>query len=130
MLVLLIVTKHLIPRIPPLVSVFFIALLCGYLIERLQGFIDREKHPVRQIVIDASGMASIDYTAVEKLRPFFEKLISQGIDVAVARAPLPLRELKLASELEDLFPEERTFPKVSDAVAAFKARTGSSSDAE
>jgi SulP family sulfate permease len=102
----------------------------GYFIERLQGFVDREKYPVRQVVIDASGIPSIDYTAVEKLRPFFEKLISQGIEVTVARAPLPLRELKLASELDDLFPEQRSFTKVSDAVAAFKARTGSDRDGE
>jgi hypothetical protein len=28
----------------------------GFFIERLQEFIDREKHPVRQVVIDASAM--------------------------------------------------------------------------
>jgi hypothetical protein len=77
---------------------------------------------VRQVVIDAGAMPSIDLTAVEKLRPFLQKLIDQGIEVAVARAPLPLRELKLASELDDLFPEEISFPQVSDAVAAYMAR--------
>jgi len=69
----------------------------SYFIEWLQGSVDREKHPVRQVVIDASDMPSIDYTAVEKLRPFLEKLISQGIEVVVARAFLPQRDLKLAS---------------------------------
>ena len=99
----------------------------GLFIERLQRFIDQQQVPVRQVVIDAGAMPSIDLTAVEKLRPFLQKLIDQGIEVAVARAPLPLRELKLASELDDLLPEEKSFPQVSDAVAAYlarKSRTG------
>ncbi len=95
----------------------------NYFMERLQGFIDREEYPVRQVVIDASAMPSIDYTAVEKLMPFFEKLAAQGIELASAGTPLPLRELKLASKLDGLFPDELSFSTVKDAVAAFKART-------
>ena len=54
--------------------------------------------------------------------PFFEKLAAQGIELASAGTPLPLRELKLASELENLFPDELSFSTLKDAVAAFKAR--------
>jgi len=102
----------------------------NYFIERLQGFIDREKHPVRQVLIDASAMPTMDYTALEKLRPFLENLDAQGVELAVARAHLPLRELNLGSDLNHLFPEERTFSQISDAVAAFKARTGPSNEGE
>jgi SulP family sulfate permease len=91
----------------------------GMFIERLLGFIDQQEAPVRQVVIDAAAMPSIDLTAVEKLRPFLQKLVEQRIEVAVAGALSPLRELKLASELNDLIPDERSFPQVSDAVAAF-----------
>jgi SulP family sulfate permease len=90
----------------------------GTFTERLQGFIDQQQSPVRHVVIDASAMPSIDLTAVEKLRPFLQKLIDQGIQVTVAGAPLPLRELKLTSALDDLIPEENSFPQVSNAVAA------------
>ena len=102
----------------------------SYFIERLQGFIDRETHPVQQVVIDASAMPSIDYTAVEKVRPFLQKLMAQGIQVVVAGEPLALRQLKLGSELDDLLPEERSFREVSDAVAAFQAPTSPQGEAE
>ena len=94
----------------------------SYFIERLQGFIDRQKTPVKQIVIDASAIPSIDYTAAEKLQPFLQKLAGRGIELAVARAHLPLREIELGREMDDLFSDDRVFVTVADAVAAFEAR--------
>ena len=95
----------------------------NYFIERLQGFIDRQEQPVRQVLIDASAIPSIDYTAAEKLQPFLQKLSDQGIELAVASAYLPLREIELGNEMDALFPEERVFATVADAVAAFEARS-------
>jgi SulP family sulfate permease len=95
----------------------------NFFIQRLQGFIDQQEQPVKQVLIDASAIPSMDYTAVEKLRPFLLKLTEQGIELAVARAHLPLRELRLGNELDDLFPEERNFSTVAEAVAAFTMRT-------
>jgi SulP family sulfate permease len=91
----------------------------GYFIERLQGFIDDPEQPVRRVVIDARAIPSVDYTAREKLRPFFRKLKKQGIELAIARAHLPLRELDLESGIEPIFAEEETFVRVSDAVRDF-----------
>ncbi len=95
----------------------------SYFIERLQGFIDSQEQPVRQVLIDASAIPSIDYTAAEKLLPFLQKLSDQGIELALARAHLPLRELELGNEMDVLFTDERVFATVADAVAAFKARS-------
>ena len=94
-----------------------------YFIGRVQGFIDREKQPVRQLLIDASAIPTMDYTAAEKLQPFFQRLVDQGVELAVARAHLPLREVKLGNKIDELFPEQRKFSTVADAVAAFKAAT-------
>jgi len=94
----------------------------GTFIERLQHFIDLEKHPVEQVLIDAGAIPSLDLTAVEKLRPFFEKLQAQGIELAVAKAHRPLRESKIGFELEVLFPEEENFETVADAVVAYEGR--------
>ena len=94
----------------------------SYFIERLQTFIAQEDHPVKQVVIDARAIPSIDFTAAEKLRPFLERLHEQGIEVAVARAHLPLREVGMAAELGRLLPRDRIFRQVGDAVDAFKAR--------
>jgi len=91
----------------------------NYFMERLQGFIDREEHLVRKVVIDARAIPSVDFTAMEKLRPFFQKLSDQGIELALARAHLPLREVRLNTGMEPIFSEDEIFVRVSDAVRAF-----------
>ena len=67
-----------------------------FFIERLQGFIDRQDFPVHQVLLDATAIPMIDFTAEEKLRPFFERLTAQGIDIVVAGARRPLQESTLA----------------------------------
>ena len=94
----------------------------SYFIERLQGFIDGQEHTVQQVIIDASAIPSLDYTAAEKLQPYLQKLADQGIELGLARAHLPLREMELGNEMDALFPEERNFATVADAVAAYKER--------
>ena len=92
----------------------------SYFMERLQGFIDREEQPVRMVVIDARAIPSVDFTAAEKLRPFFQKLKDRGIELALARAHLPLREVKLNIGMEPIFSQDKIFVRVSDAVRAFE----------
>jgi len=91
----------------------------GYFMERLQGFIDQQQHPVSAVIIDARAIPSVDFTAMEKLRPFFLKLKDQGIELAIARAHLPLREIDLNTGMEPVFPNNRIYTRVSDAVRAF-----------
>ena len=97
-----------------------------YFIERLQGFIDDPGQPVRRVVIDARAIPSVDYTALEKLRPFFKKLREQGLELAIARAHLPLRELTLKSGIEPIFTENEIFVRVSDAVRDYHGDHGDS----
>lgn len=101
----------------------------GFFIEWLQGFIDTQMHPVRQVVIDARAMRWIDYTAGEKLLPFFQRLSARGIEIVMARAHLPLRELRMSKELRAMIPQEKICVRVSDAVAAFEARPVPTGDA-
>lgn len=93
----------------------------NYFIERLQGFISDPKHPVRRVVIDARAIPSVDFTAREKLRPFFQKLRDQGLELAIARAHLPLREVKAGTGMEPVFSEAEIFGRVSDAVRDYCA---------
>jgi SulP family sulfate permease len=96
----------------------------GYFIERLQGFIDQQKQPVRRIVIDARAISSVDFTAMEKLRPFLLKLKEQGIELAIARAHLPLREVNIDTGMEPIFSKDEIFVRVSDAVRGFVEKGG------
>ena len=90
----------------------------SYFMERLQGFIDQQQHPVRAVIIDARAIPSVDFTAMEKLRPFFQKLKDQGIELAIARIHLPLREVRLNVGMDPIFSEDKIFIRVSDAVRA------------
>ncbi|MCW8963700.1 MAG: SulP family inorganic anion transporter [Gammaproteobacteria bacterium] len=94
----------------------------SFFMERLQGFIDQQEQPVHKVVIDARAIPSVDFTAREKLRPFFQKLEDRGIELAIARAHLPLREVRLSSGLEPIFSEDNIFGRVSDAVRAFNEK--------
>lgn len=93
----------------------------GYFTERLQGFIDRHGQPVRQVIIDASAISTIDYTASEKLRDFIEKTEARGIEVDVAAARLPLRQLGETMKIT-FIADEFIFPSVAAAVKTFLAR--------
>jgi len=93
----------------------------NYFIERLQGFIDDPEQPVRRVVIDARAIPSVDFSAREKLRPFFQKLKDEGLELAIARAHLPLREISLESGIEPIFADNEIFGRVSDAVRDFLA---------
>ena len=63
-----------------------------FLIERVEGFIAEEKDPVRQVVLDARAIPTIDITAAEQLGEYVERLGSRGIEFVMAKAHLPLRE--------------------------------------
>ena len=94
----------------------------SFFIERLQGFIERHEGPVRMVLLDATAIPLVDFTAVEKLRPFMERLKQQNIDIAVSGARKPLRDSTLAFMLLELIPEENFFPRTSEALAVFRQR--------
>ncbi len=85
----------------------------------MQGFIDQQKHPVETTIIDARAITSVDFSVLEKLRPYFQKLEDQGIKLAIARVHLPLRGMELGRGMDPIFSEDRVFVRVSDAVKAF-----------
>jgi SulP family sulfate permease len=91
-----------------------------FFIERLEYFLAREAHPVRQVIIDARAIPDIDVTAVEQMRDYFKRLRERGITVVLAQAHLPLREAALGLGFKAMLAEGSYYPKLSEAVAAFK----------
>jgi SulP family sulfate permease len=91
-----------------------------FFIERIEHFIGRETHPVRQVIVDARAIPDVDVTAAEQLAAFIVKLQERDIRLVVAKAHLPLREAAIHLGLRDALPEANYFSKVSDAVAAFE----------
>src|SRR5262249_32186305 len=87
-------------------------------IDRIEWFISQEKEPVREVIVDARAIPTIDLTATEQLGDFVARLQERGIDFVVAQAHLPLRETvaTIGGPLEDRW----RFSHLADAVAAFK----------
>lgn len=94
-----------------------------FFIERLESFIAREQQPVRQVILDARAIPSVDITAAEQLREFVARLQSRGIDFVVAKAHLPLREAVSAIG-GSMFDDRHHFSQLADAVAAFEKSSG------
>lgn len=75
--------------------------------------------PPRAVVLDALGMNDLDYTGAITLREVLDELDAAGIEFAIARAGVHVREsLHRAGLCPQRIPEERLFPAVDSAVTA------------
>lgn len=90
-----------------------------FFIERIEGFITQEREPVRQVIVDARAIPTIDITAAEQLREFIARLHARGIELVVANAHLPLRET-LAAVAGYTLEEGKHFSQLADAITAFR----------
>ena len=71
------------------------------------------------LVLEASGMPEIDFTAAQALRELIEECEKQGVTVAVARLESPRAEAAFERfGLYELLPRQRRFHSVAEAVAA------------
>ena len=90
-----------------------------FFIERIERFIAQENEPVRQVILDARAIPSIDITAAEQVREYVKTLRARGIEFVIAKAHLPLRET-LSAVGGGLLDERKQFGQLADAIAAFK----------
>lgn len=91
-----------------------------YFMERVEAFIQAEPTPVRHVVFDARAVPEIDTTAAEQLRTFIDALAARGIQFAVAKAHLPLRETATQLGLGQWFSERTQYTHVESAVECFQ----------
>jgi SulP family sulfate permease len=89
-----------------------------FFIERIEGFIAKERTPVRQVIVDARAIPNIDITAVEQLGEFVARLRGRGVQFVVAKAHLPLRQT--APTYGNISDEAWRFARLQDAIAAFQ----------
>jgi SulP family sulfate permease len=91
-----------------------------FLVERLEWFLSQEKAPVRQVILDARAIPTIDITAAERLGEYVADLEARGIAFVIVKAHLPLRETISAVGGHGI--DRCThFSQLADAIAAFKA---------
>ena len=93
-----------------------------YIIHRIRELIDEAPEPVRAFVLDAAGVADIDFTGARALDEVVKDLKRRGIAVGVARASgLVPRDLQRSGLLKDLGPAN----VYSDVESAVRGLTGS-----
>ena len=92
---------------------------------RLSLAIEQARTPVRMVVIEASGVTGIDYTAATMLRQVVEALREKGIQVALARLSSErASEQAMRTGVLEAFGPKRVFRSVEEAVRSFKASSG------
>jgi len=81
------------------------------------------KRPVDTLVLEALGIAEVDYTAAQALRAVIEDCRTNGIDFAIARleSARARRSLERFGVLE-LLGQDRVFLSVAQAIEARPTR--------
>ena len=85
---------------------------------QVHRLVDAESRPVQAFVLDANGIADIDFTGAQALGELAAELAAQGVQVAIARSShLVHHDLKHSGLLQSIGPD-RLFDTVEDAVGA------------
>ncbi len=89
-----------------------------YVVERVRQAVSSAPSAVRTLVLDANGIADIDYTGAKAFGQLIEELKGKGVSVGLARAShLVHHDLKHAGLL-DVIGTHRLFASVEEAVRA------------
>jgi len=92
-------------------------------VDDIQRVIEGAPDKVRWLVLDASTLDDVDYSAGLALGGLLDYLDHHDIEIALARADSGLVETLTAYDLSSRIPPDRLFANLDDAVEAFRAAT-------
>ena len=98
----------------------------AFFTERLEDLIADAGDGLKCVVLDAEAISDFDSTAAEALETLDADLERQGIQLWIARANAPLRELLQRTELIDHIGKDNIYPSVRAAVTAYQDGFGTS----
>ena len=96
----------------------------AYFTERLEALIANDGAGLKCIILDVEPVSDFDSTAAEALETLDADLERRGIDLWIARANWPLRNLLTATGLTKRLGEEHIYPSVRAAVTAYRTVCG------
>ncbi len=96
----------------------------GFFSERIENLVASTGSELRCIIFDAEAVSDFDSTAAEALESLDATLERLGVELWIARANGPLRELLQASGLTEKIGQEHIFISVRAAVSAYQERFG------
>jgi high affinity sulfate transporter 1 len=93
-------------------------------VDDVEALIENAPDPVRWLVLDASSIADIDYSAGISLSRLLDYLQAHDITFALTRADAGLLRTLAEYGLLDKIGEGQRYGTLGDAVSAFRARAG------
>ena len=94
----------------------------AFFTERLEELVANAGTGLKCVILDAEAISDFDSTAAEALENLDAELERLGVDLWIARANAPLRDLLKVTGLTARIGEENIYPSVRAAVTAFHAR--------
>jgi high affinity sulfate transporter 1 len=98
----------------------------AYFSEQLDALVAKAGAGLKCIVLDAEAISDFDSTAAEALENLDVDLERRGIELWIARANAPLRDLLQVTGLTQRLGEKNIYPSVRAAVVAYQANFGDS----
>ena len=96
----------------------------GFFTERLEELVAHSIEGLKCIILDAEAISDFDSTAAEALENLDADLERRGIELWIARANKPLRELFQVTGLTKRLGKDNLYPSVRAAVTAYHERFG------
>ena len=96
----------------------------AFFTERLEALIANGGPDLKCVILDAEAMSDFDSTAAETLENLDTDLERRGVDLWIARANGPLRDLLARTGLTQRLGEERIYLSVRAAVTAYHEQFG------
>jgi SulP family sulfate permease len=97
----------------------------AFFTERLETLIANAGTGLRCVILDAEAISDFDSTAAEALETVDADLERLGVELWIARANEPLRDLLTTTGLMQRLGAEHIYPSVRAAVVAYRAQFGS-----
>jgi SulP family sulfate permease len=95
----------------------------GFFTERLEALIANAGPELKCVILDAEAIGDFDSTAAEALGNLDADLERHGVELWVARANSPLRQLLTATGLTERLGTEHIYPSVRAAVTAYRSQS-------
>lgn len=90
-------------------------------VEDIQLIVDRAPHPVRWVILDATSINDLDYSAWSSLKGLGDYLHAKGIRFGLAQVDPELDHTLSTYGYPKHFDPSMTFGTVEDAIAAFRS---------
>jgi SulP family sulfate permease len=99
----------------------------AYFSERLQALVANAGSGLKCVILDAEAISDFDSTAAEALENLDADLQRLGVELWIARANAPLRDLLRVTGLTERIGSDHTYPSVRAAVVAHRVQAAADS---